>query len=63
MQRGQSIGGMKRRLFTKVPGISATVLTESPIDICELIITDEFVEIIVEQTNLYFQQNKVGKIF
>ena len=40
---------MKRRLFTGVPGISATVATESPIDIFELMITNEFVEIIVEQ--------------
>ena len=54
---------MKRRLFIGVPGISATVVTESPIDIFELMITDELVEIIVEQTNLYFQQNIVGKIF
>ena len=52
-----------RRLFTGVPGISATVARESPIDIFELMITDELVEIIVEQTNLYFQQNIVGKIF
>ena len=29
----------------------------------ELMITDELVEIVVEKTNLYFQQNIVGKIF
>ena len=62
-QKEPPIGGMKRRLFTGVPGISATVATEGPIDIFELMITDELVEIIVEQTNLYFQQNLVGKIF
>ena len=54
---------MKRRLFTGVPGIPGTVSTESPIDIFELMITDELVDIIVEQTNLYFQQNIIGKIF
>ena len=43
--------------------ISATLATESQTDIFELMITDELVEIIVEQTNLYFQQNVVGKIF
>ena len=48
-QKEPPIGGMKRRLFTGVPGISATVATESPIDIFELMITNEFVEIIVEQ--------------
>ena len=54
---------MKRRLFTGAPGISAAVVIESPIDIFKLMIANEFVEIIVEQTNLYFQQNIVGKIF
>ena len=54
---------MKRRLSTGVPGISTTVSTDSPIDIFELMITDELVDIIVEQTNLYFQQNTVGIIF
>ena len=54
---------MKRRLFTGVPDISGKVVTESPIDIFELMITDELVDIIVEQTNLYFQQYIVGKIF
>ena len=43
--------------------ISATLATESQTDIFELMITDELVEIIVEQTNLYFQQNTVGIIF
>ena len=33
-------GGIKRRLLTGIPGISATVATESPIDIFELMITD-----------------------
>ena len=42
------IGGMKRKFFNGVPGISATVTTESLIDIFELMITDELVEIIVE---------------
>ena len=51
------------RLFTGVPRTSAAVTTENPIDIFELMITDEHLEIIVEQTNLYFQQNLVGKIF
>ena len=45
-QKEPPIGGMKRRLFTGVPGISATVATEGPIDIFELMITDELVEII-----------------
>ena len=62
-QKELPTSGMKRRLFTGVPGISATVVTERPINIFELMITDELVEIIVEQTNLYFQQNIVGKIF
>ena len=53
---------MKRRLSIGVPGISTTVSTDSPIDIFELMITDELVDIIVEQTNLYFQQNTVGII-
>ena len=39
-QKEPPIGGMKRRLFTGVPGISATVAIESPIDIFELMITD-----------------------
>ena len=47
-QKEPPIDWMKRRLFTGVPGISATVATESPIDIFELMITDELVEIIVE---------------
>ena len=38
-------------------------MTESPTDNFELMITDELVEIIVEKTNLYFQQNIVGKKF
>ena len=62
-QKEPPIGRMKRRLFTGVPGISATVATKSAIQIFELMINDEYVEIIVEQTNLYFQQNIVGKIF
>ena len=52
-QKEPTIGGMKRRLFTGVPGISATVATESPIDIFELMITNEFVEITVEQKKTY----------
>ena len=52
-----------KRLFIGVPGISATVTAGSPIDIFEFMITGELVEIIVEQTNLYSQQNIVGKIF
>ena len=56
LQKDPPIGGMKRRLFTRVPGISATVFV--------LMNTDELVEIIiVKQTKLYFQQNIVGKIF
>ena len=62
-QKEPPIGGMKRRLFTGVPGISTTVATESTIDIFEFMITNELVEIIAEQTNLYFQQNIVGKMF
>ena len=52
---------MKRSLFIGVPEISIAVTTENSIDIFELMITDELIEIIVEQTNLYFQQNLVGK--
>ena len=113
-QKEPPIGGMKKRLFSGVPGISAAVTTENPIDIFELMITprekcpyselfwfvfygiwteygeilrispysvrmrenthqnsseyghflrsvtDELLEIIVEQTNLYFQQNLVA---
>ena len=62
-QKEPAIGGMKKRLFTGAPGISATAATETPIDIFELMITGELVEIIVEQTNLHFQQNIVWKIF
>ena len=39
-QKEPPIGGMKRRLFTGVPGISATVAIDSPSDIFELMITD-----------------------
>ena len=63
MTKKPPVGGMKKRLFTGVPGISATVATENPINIFELMISDDPVDIIVEQTNLYFQQNIVGKIF
>ena len=113
-QKEPPIGGMKKRLLSGVPGISAAVTTENPIDIFELMITlckkcpyselfwsvfyriwteygeilrispysvrmrentkqnsseyghflrdvtDELLEIIVEQTNLNFQQNLVG---
>ena len=36
-QKEPPICGMKRKLFTGVPGISAAVVTESPIDIFELL--------------------------
>ena len=40
-----------KRLFIGAPGMSATVTTENPINIFELLITDELLEVIVEQTN------------
>ena len=47
---------MKRRLFTGVPGISAAVTTENLIDIFEFMITDELLGIIVEHTDLHFNE-------
>ena len=38
-QKEPPIGGMKKSLFSGVPGISAAVTTENPIDIFELMIT------------------------
>ena len=51
-QKEPPIDGTKLRLFTGVSRTSAAVTTENPIDIFELMITDEHLEIIVEQTNL-----------
>ena len=60
-QKEPPTGRIKRRLFIGVSGISAT--TENRINIFEIMITDELPEIIVERTNLYFQQSLVEKVF
>ena len=55
-QKEPPIGGMKRRIFTGVPGISAAGTTKNLIDIFELMIIDELLDIIVKHTNLYFNK-------
>ena len=50
-QKEPPIGGMKRRLFTGVPGISAVVRTKNLIDIFELMITEELSDIIAEHND------------
>ena len=57
------VGNMTRRQFIGVPGLGHEVKNKEPIELFELMITDELVEYITEQTNLYFKQNLVGKTF
>ena len=54
---------MKKKQFNSTPGISYAVQSTEPIEIFEMMITDETVEYISTQTNLYFKQNIPGKIF
>ena len=55
-QKEHPTGGMKRRLFTGVSGISAAVTAENLIDVFEFMITDELLIIFVEHTNLCFNK-------
>ena len=54
---------MKRVQFSGTPCVSNQVQSAEPLDIFELMFTDELVGHITQQTNLYFKQNIVGKIF
>ena len=54
---------MKRIQFSGTPCVSNQVQSAEPLDIFELMFTDELVGHITQQTNLYFKQNTVGKIF
>lgn len=51
--------GTSSRRHEKVatPGILYAVQITEPVDIFEMMITDELVEYITTQTNLYFKQN------
>ena len=55
--------GMKRIQFSGTPCVSNQVLSPEPLDIFELMFIDELVGLITQQTNVYFKQNIVGKIF
>ena len=55
--------GMKRIQFSGTPCISNQVQSAEPLDIFELMFTDELIGHITQQTNLHFKQNIVGKIF
>ena len=57
------VGNMTCWQFIGVPGLGHKVKNKEPIELFELMITDELVEYITEQTNLYFKQNLVGKTF
>ena len=54
---------MRKQQFIGTPGILYAVQSTEPIDVLEMMITDEPVEYITTQTNLYFKQNISGKIF
>ena len=54
---------MKKQQFMDTPGISYAVQSTEPTDIFEMIVTDELIEYITTETNLYFKQNISGKIF
>ena len=54
---------MQRQQFIGTPGISNVIQSNSPLDIFELSLTDELVEYITQQTNLYFKQSVIGKVF
>jgi len=45
------------------PCVSNQVQSAEPIEIFELMFTDEIVDYIFQQSNLYFQQNIVGEVF
>ena len=55
--------GMKKIQFSGTPCVSNQVQSAEPLELFELMFTDELVGHITQQTNLYFKQNIVGKIF
>ena len=55
--------GMKRIQFSGTPFVSNRVQSAEPLEIFELMFTDELVGHITQQTNLYFMQNIVGETF
>ena len=54
---------MKALLFYGSPGISNIVQSDNPLEIFELMFTDDLVDYVTYQTNLYFVQNISGKVF
>ena len=62
-QKEPPVEGMKKIQFFGTPCVSNQVQSVKPLDILELMFTDERVGHITQQTNLYLKQNIVGKIF
>ena len=62
-QKESPAEGMKRIQFSGPPCVSNQVQSAEPLDIFELMFTDKLVGHITQQTNLYFKQSIVGKIF
>ena len=62
-QKDPPVQDMKKQQFIDTLGMLHAVQSTEPIDIFEMMITDELVEYIATQTNLYFKQNISGKIF
>ena len=54
---------MKRIQFSGTTCLSNQVQSAEPLDIFELMFANELVDHITQQTNLYFKENIVGKIF
>jgi len=62
-QKEAPLGDMKRLQFYGTPGVSNIIQSDDPLEIFELMLTNEIVDYITQQTNLYFIQNVGGKVF
>ena len=53
---------MCRQIFHSEPGVHESVTSDDPLEIFELLFTNELIDMIVKMTNKYADQSNIGKL-
>ena len=56
------VPGMCRQIFHSEPGVHESVTSDDPLEIFELLFTNELIDMIVKMTNKYADQSNIGKL-
>ncbi|XP_065652095.1 piggyBac transposable element-derived protein 4-like [Hydra vulgaris] len=56
------VSSMCRQIFHSEPGVHESVTSDDPLEIFELLFTNELIDMIVKMTNKYADQSNIGKL-